>query len=381
MSQARHQPKHEKIRQEIRHAITTGKYKEGQRLPTEAVLVKQYDTSRPTVARALRDLQHEGLIARRAGSGTYVQKAGNEHGHLFGLLIPRLGETEIFDPICREMARSSQTSHHGLLWAASAVEATGDVAEQAWQSCQQCIARKVAGVFFAPIEYTSDADAANERIMNALEKAGIPVVLLDRDLQRSPRHSKYDRVGIDNREAGFMVTEHLLKQGSRRVGFFSRPFSAETVAARLEGYRAALLSHGIVPEDSWHAEGDPADSQLVKEFLRNSRVDGLVCANDITAANLMRSMDSLGIKTPEDVKVVGIDDVRYASLLAVPLTTLHQPCESIGIAAVQAMTDRIANRAMPARDILFHCELVVRESCGAKLREPVAAPSSRPARK
>lgn len=364
------QPKYEKISTDIRRAISSGKYKEGQRLPTEAQLVQEYSTSRPTVARALRELQHEGLIERRAGSGTYVRKAGDGQGQLFGLVIPRLGETEIFEPICRELARSSQASHHGLLWAATAVDASGDAGEEAWQACQQCIERKVAGVFFAPIEFTVDAQATNERVVQALDAAGIPIVLLDRDLYRSPRRSLYDRVGIDNRAAGFMMTDHLLRHGCRKAGFFSRPYSAETVIMRLQGYHEALRQYGIVPETSWVAEGDPSDVPLVRQFLQDSGVAGLVCANDITAANIMHSMDLLGIKTPQDVRIVGIDDVRYASLLRVPLTTLHQPCDHIGTAAVRAMIERIDSPEIPPRDILLHCQLVVRDSCGAHLSRP-----------
>jgi len=360
-------PKHEKISTDLRQGINSGRYKQGQRLPTEAQLVQEYQTSRPTAARALRDLQHEGLIERRAGSGTYVQKAIAEHGLVFGLVIPRLGETEIFEPICRELARSSEASHHALLWAATAVNATGDVAEETWQACQQCIARKVAGVFFAPLEFTPDGVATNERVVQALDAAGIPIVLLDRDLYRSPHRSAYDRVGIDNRAAGFTVTDHLLRLGCRRPGFFSRPYSAETVSMRLQGYYEALRQYGVVPETSWVVEGDAADASLVRQFLQASGADGLVCANDLTAANLMRTLDVLGVRTPENVRVVGIDDVKYASLLRVPLTTLHQPCGYIGTAAVRAMIERISNREIPPRDILLHCQLVIRESCGARL--------------
>jgi DNA-binding LacI/PurR family transcriptional regulator len=267
------------------------------------------------------------------------------------------------------MARSSQASHHGLLWSATAVDATGDVAEQAWQACQQCIGRKVGGVFLAPLELSPDGEATNERIVHALDAARIPIVLLDRDLYRYPRRSPYDRVGIDNRRAGFMVTEHLLRLGCRRVGFFSRPYSAETVAARADGYRCALRQFGLAADPSWIAEGDPSDEALAREFLCGTGIDGLVCANDLTSANLMRNMDLLGIRTPQDVRVVGIDDVKYASLLRVPLTTLHQPCAHIGAAALRAMAERIADPTIPARDILFQGHLVIRKSCGAHLSE------------
>jgi GntR family transcriptional regulator, arabinose operon transcriptional repressor len=104
-------------------------------------------------------------------------------------------------------------------------------------------------------------------------------------------------------------------------------------------------------------------------------VEAVVCANDITAANIMRALDLLDIKTPQSVRIVGVDDVKYASLLRVPLTTLHQPCQHIGAAAVRALTERIANPDLPVRDILFQSRLVVRESCGARLN---GAKSPRP---
>ena len=361
------QPKHAQICDEIRRAITAGRYEEGQRLPTEAELVKQYDTSRPTVARALRDLQYEGLISRRAGSGTFVRRAGSDHGHVFGLVIPGLGETEIFEPICREMARSTQEAHHALLWASTNKMAYSDMAEQAWQSAQQCISRKVAGVFFAPLELTPDGNTTNERIVHALDAAKVPIVLLDRDLYPRPRRSRYDRVGIDNRMAGYTLANHLVRLGCRKIGFFSRPQSAETVASRMAGYREALAHHGITPLPAWVTEGDPSNIDFVSRYLQQAGVEAVICANDLTAANIMRTLELLSIKTPQQVRIVGVDDVKYASLLRVPLTTLHQPCQHIGAAAVRALTERIANPELPPRDILFQCELVVRESCGAHM--------------
>jgi DNA-binding LacI/PurR family transcriptional regulator len=81
----------------------------------------------------------------------------------------------------------------------------------------------------------------------------------------------------------------------------------------------------------------------------------------------MRSLSTLGLRVPEDIRIVGIDDVKYASLLQVPLTTLHQPCEDIGAAALSAMLERLNYPETPTRDILLPVKLVVRESCGAAL--------------
>jgi DNA-binding LacI/PurR family transcriptional regulator len=75
----------------------------------------------------------------------------------------------------------------------------------------------------------------------------------------------------------------------------------------------------------------------------------------------------LGYRIPKDVRIVGIDDIEYAKLLPVPLTTVHQPCREIGTVAVDVMLGRIARQDMPVRDILLDCKLVIRDSCGAKL--------------
>ena len=80
----------------------------------------------------------------------------------------------------------------------------------------------------------------------------------------------------------------------------------------------------------------------------------------------MRDLVKQGVRVPEDIRLVGVDDLKYAEALSVPLTTIRQPCDSMGKAAVEAMIQRIANPRMPARDILLDFELVVRESCGCQ---------------
>jgi DNA-binding LacI/PurR family transcriptional regulator len=94
---------------------------------------------------------------------------------------------------------------------------------------------------------------------------------------------------------------------------------------------------------------------------------GIVCANDVTAARLMQTLLALGRRIPEDVRIVGIDDVKYASLLPVPLTTMHQNCPAIGVIAMATMLERLEHPDLPTRDILVPTKLVIRRSCGAYL--------------
>src|SRR6185436_8917854 len=130
-------------------------------------------------------------------------------------------------------------SHHVLLWGSSFGD-EANMERQASQACRQLVAKKVSGVFFAPLELTPQKDAINRSVAESLDRAGIPVVLLDRDLVPYPERSQYDLVGIDNRRAGYVVTRHLIAGGCRRIVFLGRPGSAPTVDARIEGYKRAI---------------------------------------------------------------------------------------------------------------------------------------------
>ena len=101
--------------------------------------------------------------------------------------------------------------------------------------------------------------------------------------------------------------------------------------------------------------------------MTSMRPDAIVCANDRTAGRLMHTLRLLQYRVPHDIRLVGIDDVEYARLLPVPLTTLRQPTHQIGDAALGMMLERIARRTLPPRELRLDCELIVRDSCGAKL--------------
>lgn len=357
-------PKHETIRQTLVDAIASGQYEPGKRLPSESELVKAFAASRPTVNRALREMQLAGMIERRAGSGSYVRADAAARGYTFGLLIPELGRTEVFEPICRGMAEAQHGSHHVLLWGSSFGD-EANIEQQASQACRQLVAKKVSGVFFAPLELTAQKDAINRAIVEMLDKAEISVVLLDRDLDTYPERSRYDLVGIDNRRAGYAITQHLIQRGCQRLVFVGRPGSAPTVDARAAGYREAIASANL-PIEPQVCRIEPEDRAAVQEILTRLRPDGFLCANDFTAAHLLKTLTDLSVNVPDDVRMVGIDDVKYASLLSVPLTTIHQPCASMGAIAISAMLDRLREPKLPARDILLNFELVVRESCGTR---------------
>ena len=236
--------KYRRILDQLRQEILRGDYHTGDKLPSEADLINRFGTSRITGGRAVNELRGLGLVERRAGSGTYVRAATGaseispdrqpaaDAVLLFGLLIPDLGETEIFEPMCRGMAEAPQADRYGLLWGHAPAAEAGTREERAWQ---------VDGVFFAPFEQVKANAQINARLLAALDGAGVPVVLLDRDTLAYPRRTGHDLVGLDNRRAGYLATEHLLRLGRRRVAFVAPPDVAATADARIAGYREALF--------------------------------------------------------------------------------------------------------------------------------------------
>ena len=367
MTRASATPKYQQVYAALRRDIQSGRLARGDRLPSEADLVRLFGASRITVGRAVRDLQAAGLVERRAGAGTFVKVPQRTTGFSFGLLIPDLGETEIFEPICQGMMASPLAEEHALVWGSlSGASTTRE--DEAWRLCRQYIDRRVSGVFFAPLEMASGKDTVNEQIARAFDAARIPVVLLDRTVVPYPQRGHHDLVGIDNRRAGYVITEHLLQLGARRLAFVALPNAAATVDARAAGYREALYAAGAAVDPALVQRIDPEDGEVVRRLMESLRPEGIVCANDRTAARIMRTLLGLGYKIPADVRLTGIDDADFAELLPVPLTTLRQPSRQIGDAALAAMLQRIARRDLPTRDILLHCELVVRTSSGGEKR-------------
>ncbi|MDP9291386.1 MAG: GntR family transcriptional regulator [Verrucomicrobiota bacterium] len=363
--------KHREIYRTLVAEIADGQYNATQRLPSEAQLVRRFSVSRPTAARALRDLQSEGVVQRRVGAGSFLRKGAKatnvETSRQLGLLLPGLEVSEILEVLCGELAGLARANDYSLLWASSAqARQRADLTvKDAEEACQHLVDRAVRGVFFAPFEFAPDMDTVSKRTVEQLRRAGIAVVLLDRDLVPFPFRSDSDLIGIDNVMGGYIAGEHLIKLGVKKIAFVARPFSAPTVPARVAGAREALFAAGLEPSKDFCHIGDPRDAAFVRELTAGRKVHGIICANDFTAAQLMHSLAKAKIRVPDDLRLVGFDNLKYAELFGVPLTTVSQPHRDMAANAMRAMLNRLADPTLPPTALLSHPRLVVRTSCGA----------------
>ena len=350
--------KYQQISARIREQIRNGALAPGVRIATERELAALHGVSRPTVTHALNDLAAEGLIRRRVGAGSFVVDREHPDRQLtFGLLVPGLGRGEIFEPVCARIAKRAAADRFTLNWGGS----TGTSYEQLLQTVDKYLAQGVDGIFFQPVELDPSRRETNRAVLDRLHESRTPVVLLDADYLPFPDRSGFDIVGIDNIRAAWTATAHLTAQGATRVDFMTRPHTATTVERRIDGYRLALLAAGIVPSADWEHSLDPEHLADIERLLASGARD-IVCVNDETAALLLPSLETLGVGVPREVHLIGFDDVKYARLVRVPLTTLRQPCDALGDAAVDAMLGRVAQPDRAPREILLEAELMVRTS-------------------
>jgi len=357
-----HKPLHRQIFDYVYESIVSGAYNGDGRLPTDGQLMRRFGTTRATVAKAMKELERTGLIQRRPGAGSFLRPADHSKGAFVSTLIAGLGDTEFFEPICAQIAQACHACNLSLIWGATSPATPVSEDTKIETLCSRFLAQHVTGVFFVPDELAEHSpDNRNLKIAQALTAAGIAVVLLDRDVMPFPQQGPYDLVGIDNVNAGYKQTRHLLDCGCNRILYVTRPGRLWTKAARIEGYRLALEQAGQTFDPTHVCVGDATDPAFCKSLWK-LRPDGIVCFHDPVAAHLIQNFQKCRVAIPQKVKIVGLDDVHYSQFLPIPITTLQQPCRSIGIQAADLMVRRLNHDTHPPRRILFDTRLIVRTS-------------------
>ncbi len=218
--------------------------------------------------------------------------------------------------------------------------------------------RRVEGLILArPSVPLAPAD------LRAARDAGVPLVAVG-----SSGLTGFPIVDVDNRQGGYDATRHLLERGHSRIATIVGPREWPSAAARLEGYRHALREAGVVEEPAlvenasdWGLESGRAGAARLLE--RGSGFTAVFAHSDLIALGAIRQLRESGLRVPDDVSIVGYDDLPVADYVDPALTTVHQPMHEVGAVAARLLLDQITGGVAPAPGSrLLPAVLVVRQS-------------------
>ncbi len=359
---------HSQLTTYYRERILDGRLQAGTRLPTDDELAALYQISRDTVRQALAQLTNEGLIERVQGRGTFVSQPPSNGSPLtqlkqkqIGLVLNRTFRTQLTMNLLVGVEQAAKS--HG--YSVSFTYAEGEQEQQA-HDVARMRANHVSGMIIWPM-----GDSTQAASIQQLQADHVPVVLMDRYFPGLA----VDYVGSDNVGGGYRATEHLLILGHRRIGFvFAHEETLQTTSVyeRWQGYCRALQKYEV-PYDETLVIPDlrqlpTGDHEGLVEFLqRPDRPGAIFTVNDYVALDVLQAAKALHLRIPEDLAVVGFDDMEFAAHVNPPLTTIKQQFIDIGLRAGTLLINRIEGMASAPKHIELPTNLIIRDSCGVQL--------------
>jgi DNA-binding LacI/PurR family transcriptional regulator len=295
--------------------------------------------SRERVLAAVAELKYQpNLLARGLR---------NRSGKLIGLMVPEiLHETfsifiSLVEEACVELGFTMILGN------------THDDPAVEERVLSNLIGMKVDGII---ISVVSDSSA----VMRTLRRSDIPVVGIDRALE----HEHVDRIEVDNREAGRIAARYLHSMGHVKIACIAGPQTVTLSRERSAGFAEYLSGRGIKPISV--AGGDfefETGMQCLRALLeRGEEFTGVWAQNDLLAIGAMREMDRLGIRVPEEVSIIGMDDIKTTQMVMPALTTVRQPFQTICKGAVDFLLKRMQNPGSSPRRLVLAPDLVIRDS-------------------
>jgi LacI family transcriptional regulator len=206
--------------------------------------------------------------------------------------------------------------------------------------------------------------------LDALRERNFPYVLID----QADTTEQSNVVDATNWQGAYEATRYLHELGHERILFITGLLDVRSAVERLAGYKAALADCDLPLQDELIIEGDfwqLPSYEATKTFLQKVRPlpTAIFASNDLSAFGAMDAIREAGLRIPEDISVVGFDDIPQASIVYPKLTTVRQPLEQMGRVAVKMLLEQIENPSHPPRRVTLATQLVIRDSCAPRQTE------------
>ncbi len=363
-------PLHEQLLNEIRRCILAGEWAPGDLVTSEFTLQRELNISRSTIRQAFTSARNEGLIETVPGKGTYVSPNPTHHSatRLIGYISPNVRSS--FDVL---LFRGVESCLRGADYRVIFSTSDSSLAEE--NRLLRLLQREhVAGIVLWPVMGADPKRAAIEMVSQQAH-----LVLLDRSLPRV----EADLVTSDNFGGGYSATQHLIALGHRRVAFLCRRhISLLTIAERLRGYRQAMQDARLTPLEpvlidnteeltteyalrSYTASSGEDIHQICQYLTSPDCASAIFASNDLIATQVLRAAELSDVRVPQDISLVGFDDMDFCSHLAVPLTTIAQDPFKMGFEAARQLLARIEGDKTGPHQTILPVRLVIRASTTA----------------
>ena len=343
------------LKEDILSQIEQGLIRPHQPIMPEAKLAEKYGISYMTVRKVTDALVAKGILYRIQGKGTFIAERKLRN---IGFVFHKGGDIDspgpYFLPIMEGIEKRCSEGKCNLLFTIPELQA------EASDFQERLLDGDVQGII--------SLGSVTEKFLLAVENIGLPLVLID----PARNVDNFDCVVPDNFNGAYQIAKHLLQTGYKRIGFISSFFYALASTQRLKGYKEALREVGI-PYDkqlSVKAKG-PFDrgKSAVKSLLKlNNPPQAVVASTDLIAKSAIEGIKEMGLKIPDDIAVVGFDDIAEAEKMEPPLTTVRIPKKEMGEKGFERLLELAGNGKQDPKRIIMPVEVVIRESCGSKLR-------------
>lgn len=208
----------------------------------------------------------------------------------------------------------------------------------------------------------------------ALAEEEFPIILVNRRTYHPVVKEKVDYVGVDNILGGFLAVEHLIRLGHKKIGVIGGSAESSVGLERLEGGKKGLETYGLEQRDDFFLEGNflkKSGYQKAKQFLKMAEMPTAIFAtNDYMALGVYQAILEEGLRIPEDVALIGFNDIEFSSMKGIELTTIGQKKFEMGAIAVEMLVGKIekGDDRHSAKEIFLMPELIIRKTCGFHLR-------------
>jgi DNA-binding LacI/PurR family transcriptional regulator len=355
------------LKQQLAWLIYSGKLQTGERLPPVRQLAGQLGINLHTVRAAYRQLESDGLVATRQGRGTIilpidVQRIFTEvrrtPSHTVGVLLPSWSNP--FYHTFLQGVEAVADEDHTLIILCN----THDDPERTLRDFSLLIERGVDGIIVASDD-VADTLVAQQQKAFPTQK---PISLVTVDWPGARGYS----VGVDLEGAGYQGTRHLLEHACKRVGLITFVADAANVKWINRGYVRALHEFGIDENPAWIARvpGFSLEHGIegARRLLEQTQPpQAIFCVADTLALGALKAIRHAGLRVPQDIALVGFNDIPQAELVEPPLTSVAAPTVTMGKEAMRLLRDLVAGKIPTRRQITLPVQLVRRQSCGCTL--------------